>query len=102
MTDPRGGGSSPAYRTTFEYDAFGQLTARWAPPDTGGHRAWTQYYYTVGDEPAYGGGVVPHGLVRRVIAPGRTDPEHGPVHDFTLPDIGARWTQAGRFVGFLD
>ncbi|MEV6984898.1 DUF6531 domain-containing protein [Sphaerisporangium sp. NPDC051017] len=76
MTDPRGGGSSPAYRTTFEYDAFGQLTARWAPPDTGGQRAWTQYYYTVGDESAYGGGVVPHGLVRRVIAPGRTDLEY--------------------------
>jgi hypothetical protein len=25
----------------------------------------------------------------------------GPVYDFKLPDVGARWTQSGDFVGFL-
>jgi hypothetical protein len=29
-------------------------------------------------------------------------PQHGPVYDFWLPDVGARWTQSGRFIGFLD
>jgi hypothetical protein len=29
-------------------------------------------------------------------------PQFGPVYDFQLPDIGARWTQTGRFIGFLE
>ncbi len=31
-----------------------------------------------------------------------THPAHGPVYDFKLPGYGARWTQGGRFVTFLD
>ncbi|MET9656722.1 RHS repeat-associated core domain-containing protein [Streptomyces sp. NPDC006510] len=31
-----------------------------------------------------------------------THPQHGPVVDFLLPDIGARWKDGGGFVGFLD
>jgi RHS repeat-associated protein len=31
-----------------------------------------------------------------------THPQLGPVYDFKLPDIGARWSQAGDFIGFLD
>ncbi|MFC5290282.1 RHS repeat-associated core domain-containing protein [Actinokineospora guangxiensis] len=27
---------------------------------------------------------------------------HGPVFDFKLPTVGARWTQSGQFIGFLD
>lgn len=29
-------------------------------------------------------------------------PQHGPVHDFRLPDVGARWKQSGKFIGFLE
>ncbi|MEV0057001.1 RHS repeat-associated core domain-containing protein [Saccharopolyspora shandongensis] len=31
-----------------------------------------------------------------------THGQHGPVYDVVLPDVGARWTQTGQFVGFLD
>ncbi|WP_322780115.1 hypothetical protein, partial [Frankia sp. Cas4] len=29
-------------------------------------------------------------------------PQFGPVYDFQLSDIGARWYQSGGFIGFLD
>jgi hypothetical protein len=29
-------------------------------------------------------------------------PRFGSVYDFRLPDIGARWSQSGEFIGFLD
>ncbi len=31
-----------------------------------------------------------------------TSSTYGPIYDFQLPDIGARWTQTGDFIGFLD
>ncbi|MET8760496.1 hypothetical protein [Lentzea sp. NPDC004782] len=31
-----------------------------------------------------------------------THPTHGAVYDFWLEDVGARWSQNGDFIGFLD
>lgn len=64
-------GGDNTYRTTWEYNSFGELIKETTPAtsDAPSGRS-TTYVYTDGTEPAVGGGTTPAGLVKTKTAPG--------------------------------